>query len=83
MSSLREIHYRQHGIQLLILESRVNFETPSGGKSDSWFETAWFTWGLNLPRKSHSQDVVKQNLTTQKGNKQYAEVSTMLGRPDK
>ena len=41
--------YREHGIQLIIPNRRVNFITPNGGKS-AWFQVAWFTWGLNLPK---------------------------------
>lgn len=41
--------FREKGIQLIIPNRRINFEIPSGKKS-SWFATAWFTWGLNLPK---------------------------------
>jgi len=41
--------YREHGIQLIIPNRRVNFITPNGGTS-SWFQTAWFTHGLNLDK---------------------------------
>ena len=41
--------YRKHGIQLIIPNRRVNFITPNGGTS-SWFQTAWFTYGLNLAK---------------------------------
>ena len=41
--------YRKHGIQLIIPNRRINFITPNGGTS-SWFQTAWFTHGLNLDR---------------------------------
>jgi hypothetical protein len=42
--------YRKYGIQLIIPNKRINFITPSGKGSGSWFATAWFTWGLNLPK---------------------------------
>jgi hypothetical protein len=42
--------YKQYGIQLLIPNKRINFITPSGKGSGSWFATAWFVWKLNLPR---------------------------------
>ena len=42
--------YRKHGIQLIIPNKRINFETPSGKGSGAWFQTAWFTWGLNLSK---------------------------------
>ncbi len=41
--------YKRYGIQLIIPNRRINFITPNGGKS-SWFATAWFTYGLNLPK---------------------------------
>lgn len=37
------------GLQLIILNERLNFETPNMRKSHSWFATAWFTYKLNLP----------------------------------
>jgi hypothetical protein len=42
--------FRKHGIQLIIPNKRFNFETPSGKGSGSWFATAWFCYGLNLPK---------------------------------
>lgn len=43
--------FAQNGIQLLIPNKRINFITPSGKGSGSWFATAWFCWGLNLPNQ--------------------------------
>jgi len=42
--------YRKHGIQLIIPNKRINFITPSGKGSGSWFQVAWFCWKLNLPK---------------------------------
>jgi len=42
--------YKKHGIQLIIPNKRINFKTPSGKGSGSWFQTAWFCWKLNLPK---------------------------------
>jgi len=42
--------YRKYGIQLIIPNKRINFITPSGKGSGSWFQTAWFCWKLNLPK---------------------------------
>ena len=42
--------YKKHGIQLIIPNRRINFETPSGKGSGAWFQTAWFCYGLNLPK---------------------------------
>ena len=47
-SKKRQALYREHGIQLLMLGERVHFDTGSG-KQQVWFESAWFTWGLNFP----------------------------------
>lgn len=38
--------YKQYGIQLLLLNERVNFETPSGEGAGSWFFASWFCWHL-------------------------------------
>ena len=37
------------GIQIIFIGGRINFDTPSGKGTGSWFETAWFTHGLDLP----------------------------------
>jgi hypothetical protein len=41
--------FKKYGLQLIIPNRRINFITPNQGAS-SWFATAWFTWGLNLPK---------------------------------
>ena len=46
----RGVMYREHGIQLIIPNKRINFITPTREGSGSWFQTAWFTWKLNLPK---------------------------------
>ena len=46
----RQKCYKEHGLQLIIPNKRINFETPSGNGTGSWFCTAWYTWGLNLPK---------------------------------
>jgi hypothetical protein len=45
----RQALYREHGLQVIILPKRVNYETPSGQGSGAWFPSAWFTHGFNLP----------------------------------
>jgi hypothetical protein len=40
---------KKHGVQVVLFDKRINFETPTGNGKSSWFATAWFTWGLNLP----------------------------------
>jgi len=50
----RQELFKQYGVQVIFFDKRINFITPTGkaGKeSKSWFSTAWFTWGLNLPEQ--------------------------------
>ena len=42
--------FRKYGIQLIIPNRRINFETPSGKGGGAWFQTAWFCWKMNLPK---------------------------------
>jgi len=46
----RQELFRKYGIELLLLNKRVNFETPYGSKSNVWFPVAWFCWKL-LPKQ--------------------------------
>jgi 23S rRNA G2445 N2-methylase RlmL len=48
--------YRLFGIQLIIPNKRINFIVPSGKKS-AWFQTAWFTTGLNLTKDLNFVDL--------------------------
>lgn len=41
--------YKKYGLQLIIPNRRINFIMPNK-QGGSWFQTAWFTWGLNLPK---------------------------------
>lgn len=47
-SQKRQKLFREHGIQIIMLGKRVNFDTGTGKKA-CWFESAWFCWGLDLP----------------------------------
>ncbi len=49
-TSKRQKLFKKYGLQVIFFDKRINFETPSGKGSGSWFATAWFTWGLNLPK---------------------------------
>lgn len=47
-----------HGVEIVFPEGRINFETPNheknvaaGKRTNSWFYTAWFTWGFNIGRQ--------------------------------
>lgn len=44
----RQALYRKHGLEIIFLPRRVNFETPSGKGSGSWFPVMWLTWGLGI-----------------------------------
>ena len=48
----RQNLFKKYGVQIIFFDKRINFETPSdkGKISRSWFATAWFTYGLNLPK---------------------------------
>lgn len=44
----RQLFFRYLGLEVILFDKRINFETPSGNGSGSWFATAWFTNGLNI-----------------------------------
>lgn len=44
---LRQQLYKQNDIQILFPKKRIDFN----GKGACWFYTAWFTYGLNLPKQ--------------------------------
>ena len=46
----RQSLFKKYGIEILLLNKRINFETPSKKGGGSWFATAWFCWKL-LPDK--------------------------------
>ena len=46
----RQKLFARYGLKILFLKNRVNFETPSGKGSGSWFASAWFTWQIPLPK---------------------------------
>ncbi len=40
---------QKYGIEIILLDRRINFETPNRvEKSSAWFATAWFTNGLGI-----------------------------------
>lgn len=47
----RQQLFNKYGIEVIFLPKRINFETPSGKGSGSWFATAWFTNGLKIGRQ--------------------------------
>lgn len=52
---VRQRLFRNYGVEVILFDKRINFECPNPEttkeKSGSWFPTAWFTWGLNLPKQ--------------------------------
>ena len=47
----RQSLFAKHGLEVIFMPKRINFETPSGKGKSSWFATAWFTWGLNIGKE--------------------------------
>jgi hypothetical protein len=50
-SKSRQALYHAHGIDLLVLDKRMDFERPGEKKSHAWFPVAWFCWRLGLPKQ--------------------------------
>ena len=50
-SNKRQTLFREHGLEVIFLNKRINFETPSGKGSGSWFATAWFTNWMNIGKQ--------------------------------
>jgi hypothetical protein len=50
-SSPRQSLFRRNGIQVMLLDKRIQFETPTQVTSHPWFPVAWFCWGLGLPEQ--------------------------------
>ena len=45
----RQTLMRDNGVEIILLDRRINFETPNKVvKSSSWFATAWFTNGFGI-----------------------------------
>lgn len=47
----RQALFKKHGIEVILFDKRINFETPSGKGGGSWFATAWFTNGLKIGKQ--------------------------------
>jgi len=57
----RQNLFKKYGIEVIMFDKRINFETPSGKGSGSWFATAWFTWGLNIGKELNFVKLERQN----------------------
>ena len=47
----RQDLFKKFGVEVIMFDKRINFETPNGKGSGSWFATMWVTWKLNLPNQ--------------------------------
>jgi hypothetical protein len=47
----RQRLFNDFGLEVIFLDKRINFRTPSGNGSGAWFSTAWFTNGLNIGKQ--------------------------------
>jgi len=47
----RQNLFKENGVEVILFDKRINFETPSGKGSGSWFATAWFTSGLKIGKE--------------------------------
>ena len=47
----RQKLFSKYGLEVIFFDKRINFETPSGRGSGSWFASAWFTWGLKVGKE--------------------------------
>jgi len=47
----RQNLFKEYGVEIIFFDKRINFETPSGNGSGSWFATAWFTNWFNIGRQ--------------------------------
>lgn len=54
----RQTLYKKYGIEIILFNKRINFETPSGKGTGSWFATAWFTNGLNIGQQLTFADLI-------------------------
>lgn len=56
----RQALYRKYGIQLIIPDRRINFYTPTGKNTGSWFLTGWYTWKMDLPHDINFVEMTKK-----------------------
>jgi hypothetical protein len=65
----RQSLFKKWGLELILFDKRINFETPSGKGSGSWFASAWFTNWLNIGRQLtfvKLEEVINQKLELRK-----------------
>lgn len=49
-TSTRQAMFREFGLEIIVVDHRLHFETPEGGQS-AWFDTCWFTWQLHIGKQ--------------------------------
>ncbi len=47
----RQHLYQKYGLELILFDRRIEFESPDRSKAHSYFASAWFTFGLNIGRQ--------------------------------
>ena len=47
----RQNLFKKYGVEVIMFNKRINFKTPSGEGSGSWFATAWFTNWLHIGKE--------------------------------
>ena len=47
----RQELFKKYGLEVIFFDKRINFETPSGKGSGSWFATMWLSWKLNIGKE--------------------------------
>lgn len=60
----RQDLFKKYGVEVILFDRRINFETPSGNGSSSWFATAWFTNGLNIGSQLSYEILAKSDKIT-------------------
>jgi len=58
-TSKRQELFKKYGLEVILFDKRINFETPSGKGGGSWFATAWFTNGLNIGKELNFEKLYK------------------------
>lgn len=47
----RQRLFKDYGVELILFDKRINFETPNKKNGGSWFATMWVTNGLNIGKQ--------------------------------
>jgi hypothetical protein len=47
----RQRLFERNGLEVILFDRRISFETPNNNGTSSWFATAWFTHGLHIGRQ--------------------------------